>query len=409
MLYFTVGPLEGVRRVTTLLDRLGAPEPSKSLASLYVSLAMNLLIAGEYRETVAAAEHGAAVARAVGDTRMLVWAETTRGPALGLLGHLEEARRVGEETIPVAEAAKDYFGVLSAVHYLGDMCIAEGDFVAALRYYDRALKLAERLGAQSRTSAETANLAEVRFYLGDWERARDEVGRAVEIARAASSGRAASYFQYANVFRQFAMIHAARGEWDEAIPYLEEAVTLAERLPFPEAMRNAQRVLAEYDLVQSRPEAALARLEPLVKAVDPEERGMARLLPCLALAYDALGQHAEAERLLTDGISRARAQRYRLALVELLTLHGASLIGQHRLEGAARSLDEALALARSMSYPYAEARALYEQGRLHVSAQEWPQARDRFEDALDIFRRLGARPDIARTEQALASPGPVQR
>ncbi|HEX5547944.1 MAG TPA: tetratricopeptide repeat protein [Ktedonobacterales bacterium] len=404
MLYFTVGPLEGVRRVTTLLDRLGAPEPSKSLASLYVSLAMNLLIAGEYSETVAAAERGVAVARAVGDTRMLVWAETTRGPALGLLGHLAEARRVGEEAIPVAEAAKDYFGVLSAVHYLGDMCIAEGDFIAALKYYDRALKLAERLGAQSRISAETANLAEVRFYLGDWERARAEVGRAVEIARAASSGRAASYFQYANVFRQFAVIHAALGEWDEAIPYLEEAVTLAERLPFPEAMRNSQRLLAEYDLMRSRPEAALARLEPLVKAVDPEERGMARLLPCLALAYDALGQHAEAERLLTEGISRARAQHYRLALVELLTLHGASLTGQHRLEGAgaARSLDEALALARSMAYPYAEARALYEQGRLRASAREWRQARDRFEDALGIFRRLGARPDIARTEQELA-------
>jgi tetratricopeptide (TPR) repeat protein len=81
--------------------------------------------------------------------------------------------------------------------------LIQGDFDAALHYHSRALELAERLGAQSRISAETSNLSEVLFYLGDWAQARSYAERAVEMARSASSGLTASYFQYADVFRSW--------------------------------------------------------------------------------------------------------------------------------------------------------------------------------------------------------------
>ncbi len=48
-----------------------------------------------------------------------------------------------------------------------------------------------------------------------------------------------------------------------------------------------------------------------------------------------------------------------------------------------------------------DADALYAQGMAHRLQGEPEQARVRLEAALDIFRRLGARPYAARTEQAL--------
>jgi hypothetical protein len=60
---------------------------------------------------------------------------------------------------------------------------------------------------------------------------------------------------------------------------------------------------------------------------------------------------------------------------------------------AAAVLEEGLELARSLPYPYAEARILAEL--------------DRLEEALAIFRRLGARKDIERTEQELAALEPT--
>jgi tetratricopeptide (TPR) repeat protein len=258
MLYFTTAPLEGVRRINELLDRLGQQEPSKPLASLVTSLAMNLLIAGHYRQTVVAAEMAAKIAREFGDMRILVWAETTRGPALGMMGRLAEARQVGKAAIPIAESGNDYFGLLSAAHYLGAMCIAEGDFHAALAYYRRALELAERLGARSRISAEMANQAETFFYLGNWRLALDLAEQAVKIARAESTGRAAGYFQYANVFRQLAMMHSAMGAWEQTSPLLEEAAALARRRPYLEALRMAEGTLAARDLALGDPAAARA-------------------------------------------------------------------------------------------------------------------------------------------------------
>jgi hypothetical protein len=54
-----------------------------------------------------------------------------------------------------------------------------------------------------------------------------------------------------------------------------------------------------------------------------------------------------------------------------------------------------------MPYPYAEARLLHAGGLLHAGKGEPEQARQRLMDALAIFRRLGARPDAERAEQAL--------
>jgi tetratricopeptide (TPR) repeat protein len=398
-----------VRHIAALLDRLGRQgqgeqEPSKPLASLHVSLALNLLILGRYPETAAAAGRGAEISRALGDTRMEIWAEMTRGPALGLMGQLEEARRLGEAAIPVAEAIDDDYGVLLAVHFLGGMCVAEGDFAAAVGHYGRAQAAAERLGAQSRISAETANLAEALFYLGEWERARHLLERALQMARAASSGRTGSFFQYAHVFRQLGAMHAAVGEWEVARMYLEEAVARAEQLPYPEALRSSQGLLAEHELLTGHPEAALARLEPLLAVSDVGELGIARLLPTLAEARAACGDTADAERVLAEGIARTRAQRHRLALVDLLRAHGVVLgMEEGRRDESHRSLDEAAALAHGLPYPHAEARALYEQGRLHAAMGQSDRARARLEEALAIFRRLGARPDVERAQRALAA------
>jgi uncharacterized protein HemY len=66
---------------------------------------------------------------------------------------------------------------------------------------------------------------------------------------------------------------------------------------------------------------------------------------------------------------------------------------------------EAVSLARSTSNPYAEARALHEWGRMCLQTGVPQHAQKMLEEALAIFRRLGARPYIERAEQALAECG----
>lgn len=176
MVLFTAAPLEGIERIRDLLDRLDPEEPSMPLVSLYSSLSMNLIVAARYAEALEAARSAKGIARQLGDEKTVAWVETMRATALGLMGRAEEARRVLEKRLSLAEADDDYWGQLSAAHYLGKLAVPQGDFEAALRHHGRALELAEQLGARSRISAETSNLAEVLFYLGDWALARSHAG-----------------------------------------------------------------------------------------------------------------------------------------------------------------------------------------------------------------------------------------
>jgi hypothetical protein len=67
-------------------------------------------------------------------------------------------------------------------------------------------------------------------------------------------------------------------------------------------------------------------------------------------------------------------------------------------------LAEAVSLAATLPYPYAHARGLYEWGRLCIRRGSLGEAQGHLEEALAVFRRIGAQPFVERTEQALAEP-----
>ncbi len=75
-----------------------------------------------------------------------------------------------------------------------------------------------------------------------------------------------------------------------------------------------------------------------------------------------------------------------------------ALGAQERWEEAEEDLRQIISAARDMSYPYAEARGLYEWGQLHLQRREDQQAWRKLERALSIFERLGATPYVERTK-----------
>lgn len=161
--------------------------------------------------------------------------------------------------------------------------------------------------------------------------------------------------------------------------------------------------MAEQELLQGRPKAALARLEPLVEESDPEELGKVRLLPYQAWAYLKLGDDERATEVVSKGVERARARGHRLALVELLRVRGMMLSRQHRWDEAEDAFEEAASVARPVRYPYAEARALYEWSSMNIARSDTKQGRDLLAAAEEIFRRLGAQPYTKLTERGRAA------
>jgi tetratricopeptide (TPR) repeat protein len=72
---------------------------------------------------------------------------------------------------------------------------------------------------------------------------------------------------------------------------------------------------------------------------------------------------------------------------------------------AERAFEEAASVARSVRYPYAEARTLYEWGLMYADRTDPRRARERLEEAAEIFRRLGSRPYSDLAQKAMAGLG----
>jgi hypothetical protein len=81
-------------------------------------------------------------------------------------------------------------------------------------------------------------------------------------------------------------------------------------------------------------------------------------------------------------------------LVDALRVAALVAIRQRHWDGAAAALQEGLALARQLGYPYGEALLLQVSGDLCAQTDQPEPARARQAEALAIFRRLGARADL---------------
>ncbi len=169
-----------------------------------------------------------------------------------------------------------------------------------------------------------------------------------------------------------------------------------------QALRGAASVVAELEVLEGRPEAAVSRLARHLDRAGLQEYDVTALLPVLAWAQLEQGQLDQAAVTVGQAIARARPENARIVLVDALRVQGLVAIHQQRWAAAEGNLEEGVALARSLPYPYAEARLLHAYGQLHSANGRPERARDSLEAALVTFKRLGAREDARRTARALA-------
>jgi hypothetical protein len=121
----------------------------------------------------------------------------------------------------------------------------------------------------------------------------------------------------------------------------------------------------------------------------------------------------QAEAAAEDAVAFAERINDLLNLVEAVRIQARVRMAQQRWVEAEQLLGGILARTQSSCYPWGEARVVDVYGLLHILQGEAEPARQRLDAALAIYRRLGAKKDVVRLEDALGGlscsvPRPMQ-
>jgi tetratricopeptide (TPR) repeat protein len=238
---------------------------------------------------------------------------------------------------------------------------------------------------------------ELSYYLGDWAHSHAVYSRAASIQSQLDRHGISWYSAYPPA--ALGALDLAEGRIKEAKHQFALALSVAERTGDLQALVGIGCCLAELELLTRQTEEAYARLTPLLTRARAESPLHAhRLLWLVAWAQLDLGDHEGAARTL----EAAPADSMRVSQLDDARVQVLLRIRERRWQEGEATLKDAIALARAMPYPYAEAKALSVYGQLHVARGELEPARKKYQAALTICGRLGEglyRPHI---EQALA-------
>jgi tetratricopeptide (TPR) repeat protein len=367
---------------------------------------------GRYSDELRASERAVTLAREVGDQMLLAVAEARRGAALMTVGRREEAQQALEEAIALAKASRNLGTMTVALDNLGEIAHSGGEYRQAQQAYERAVELAEQTGVPGRIGWTLTKLGRIHLLEGEWARARIIFERALYLL--GDDPRSAAYPRI-----HLGQLDLLEGNWETGSAEVEAAMRAEAPGRDLWLRRHGSRLLAERDLLDGQPAAALARLKPLVEhgqripgpqgpptGGGREPRGnimFTNLFAPLAWAFLESDQENEAEAVLAEGMERARALSHHVSRVQLLRVQGMLRIRQERWQEAREALEEAIVLAQRMPDPYREAQARAVLGELAARTGKYAEARGQLQLALANFQRLGARPYVRRVQGALAS------
>lgn len=388
------------------LERAAAAADGASdrlLAALYLSLTTLYGAAGLYGRELESARHAAELARSANDRHLLALAELERGTALGMLNRLDEGLQVLESAaIPLSGVAGDLWNQALALDRAAHDHILRGEFAEASAAVEYGMALGWQLDDQFVSGMMVLNRGMLRFYTGAWRQAQSDLRWAsVMLHLRRLPSRAASALVW------LGQLSLAKGRWERGAYELGRGLVLAEVSGEAQPAILAHCALAERELLDEQPEAARLRLEPLLADAEYRVSDVTGTLALLGWSHLELGDELQGEVLVAASVLRASVTGLRCALADALRIQMLVAAREGRWEDALADGEGALSVARSLPYPYAEAKTLYTLGQLLLRRDETERGYEHLAAARAILSRLGEHLYAQRIDRVLALAAPT--
>ena len=328
------------------------------------------------------------------------------GIAYKRMGRPDDALKRYQESLSIRRELGQKRGMAVSLSEIAQVQEALGQPQEAVKSYNEALALQREIGDQSGTTITLINLgALLNETLGRPDEGLPLLREALRISREGGN-RAAEALALNNI----GSAYFAKGQYSDAQTYFERALELREAAKVPHEIADTLHSLGETLNRMGRFDQALSRyLRALdLRRQDGDRRTEAIESYSIGTVFDYQGRYGRAVRSKADALQAFRSLNQRdFWLGEILSGHGFSLALSGRFDESAKSLDEALALARELQNAGLIAQVLrFQSDRLHYAgdptgasrlADEAAQAASR---SSDRALQLWAQAQVARTAAA---------
>jgi DNA-binding NarL/FixJ family response regulator len=273
---------------------------------------------------------------------------------------------------------------------------------ARARFHE-ALTQAEAVGDQIAREAVLLHLTELECRAGHWTVAARLADELVE-----SAEQFGMVFQGGSALYPRALVDACFGHVEEARATASDGLALSRAIHDEIFEVQNASVLGFLELSLGNAVAADRYLRPVADRLEElgwGEPSVYRVLPNAIEALVALGELGEGRRLLRRLDERGRKARSLWSNACAGRCRGLVLAAEGDLDGALEALETAIRVHRQIPVPFEHARTVLGLGICQRRAKQWAAARRSLQQALDMFRELGARLWAERAEEELGRIG----
>jgi DNA-binding NtrC family response regulator/tetratricopeptide (TPR) repeat protein len=346
------------------------------------------------REHIAQA---ASALHAAGDQRHLALVHSLSGVSLAQEGRLDEAMAAlrQAERLALMVRAGDVVATVSGNQ--ANVAMMQHRHDQALVLAERSVELQEESGTPHGLGIALASLGQISVRLGNLRRAEQALNRALDVRSPLQFMRETT----GAVLDTLAQIHLIRGEYDEASRCLQRS-----REAYGEASRwyhwSVRALEARVALRRGDAAQALAVASEIARTADAPRAYVTQAELIAVEALLAQERLAEADERVQAAGAALPGAGMSSTWGEFLRLRGRVHAMAGRATEAYHDLGQSVSVFELLGERYQAGLSYRELGKLAGSAGARSRAARYLADAIAIFERLDARPDLAETRAALA-------
>jgi tetratricopeptide (TPR) repeat protein len=334
----------------------------------------------------------------LGDLHMLTRTLAHYAGAYQHLARFDESDAWADRLIRLGESSGHTFAAAVGHEYLAENANACGRFERGEEHAHLDRQLGERIGSLDRMGWADFSLAWAHWGLGDLELAEATARSGLELADRIGDQRLAVLLNVVCM-----QILADRGSQDEARGLVEGTIGGADALNQVFHQAIARSAAAFVEIRREDFPSALRHLEDARRIYQPTEHMGARLVceGLLGEVHLALGNREEAERVASEHLLLAQGAGALREHVRALRVLGAAAAAGGQWPQALEQAEQAITLHRDWADPLELGRTMVLRASIHLQEGDAKAARRDLGEAMEIFQKVGAVPDLEQARRRL--------